>query len=143
MAYEHSDGESTRDHVVFRISDGRHSSRHKFPVNILPRDDTPPFLVNNVALEVPEGGALRLRPADLLASDPDSADARILFRVDVPPRAGRLVSRADPRDPGEWQRVCVCGGVALPLYAFAFVCIFLTARRRFQAFRSRPSSSAS
>ncbi|XP_051929938.1 FRAS1-related extracellular matrix protein 1b isoform X2 [Hippocampus zosterae] len=100
VAYQHSDDESTRDHVVFRISDGRHSSRHKFPINILPRDDAPPFLVNNVALEVPEGGALRLRPADLLASDPDSPDARILFRVDVPPRAGRLVSRADPRDPG-------------------------------------------
>uniref|UniRef100_A0A3Q2YJU6 Fras1 related extracellular matrix 1b n=1 Tax=Hippocampus comes TaxID=109280 RepID=A0A3Q2YJU6_HIPCM len=100
VAYEHSGSESTRDHVVFRISDGRHSSRHKFPINILPRDDTPPFLVNNVALEVPEGGALRLRPAALLASDADSADARILFRVDVPPRAGRLVSRADPRDPG-------------------------------------------
>uniref|UniRef100_A0A3Q2YK90 Fras1 related extracellular matrix 1b n=1 Tax=Hippocampus comes TaxID=109280 RepID=A0A3Q2YK90_HIPCM len=99
VAYEHSGSESTRDHVVFRISDGRHSSRHKFPINILPRDDTPPFLVNNVALEVPEGGALRLRPAALLASDADSADARILFRVDVPPRAGRLVSRADPRLP--------------------------------------------
>ncbi|XP_037105169.1 FRAS1-related extracellular matrix protein 1b isoform X5 [Syngnathus acus] len=100
VAYEHSDSESTRDHVVFRISDGRHSLRYKFPINILPRDDMPPSLVNNVALEVPEGGALRLRPAALLASDPDSPDDRILFRVDTPPRAGRLVSRADPRNPG-------------------------------------------
>ncbi|KAM9797536.1 FRAS1-related extracellular matrix protein 1b isoform 3-T5 [Syngnathus typhle] len=100
VAYEHSDGESTRDHVVFRISDGRHSLRYKFPINILPRDDMPPSLVNNVALEVPEGGALRLGPAALLASDPDSPDDRILFRVDTPPRAGRLVSRADPRNSG-------------------------------------------
>ncbi|XP_049585835.1 FRAS1-related extracellular matrix protein 1b isoform X4 [Syngnathus scovelli] len=100
VAYEHSDSESTRDHVVFRISDGRHSLRYKFPINILPRDDMPPSLVNNVALEVPEGGALRLRPAALLASDPDSPDDHILFRVDTLPRAGRLVSRADPRNPG-------------------------------------------
>uniref|UniRef100_A0A3P9DC75 Fras1 related extracellular matrix 1b n=1 Tax=Maylandia zebra TaxID=106582 RepID=A0A3P9DC75_9CICH len=37
VVYHHSDSDSTRDHVVFRISDGRHSVRHKFPINILRR----------------------------------------------------------------------------------------------------------
>ncbi|XP_077390356.1 FRAS1-related extracellular matrix protein 1b isoform X2 [Festucalex cinctus] len=99
VAYEHAGGESARDRVLFRISDGRHSLRHKFPINVLPLDDTPPFLVNNVALEVPEGAALRLRPDHLLASDLDSADDRILFSVVLPPRAGRLFARDRPRDP--------------------------------------------
>ncbi|XP_061636386.1 FRAS1-related extracellular matrix protein 1b [Phyllopteryx taeniolatus] len=100
VVYEHSDSDTTRDHIVFRISDGRHSIRHKFPINIVPRDDAPPFLVNNVALEVREGDALRLDPSALLASDLDSSDARILFTVDAPPRAGRIVTRTSPREPG-------------------------------------------
>ncbi|XP_061680719.1 FRAS1-related extracellular matrix protein 1b isoform X2 [Syngnathoides biaculeatus] len=100
VVYEHSGSDTTHDRVVFRISDGRHSVRHKFPINIVPRDDAPPFLVNNVALEVPEGGALRLDPSALLASDLDSDDERILFTVDVPPRAGRIVAGTSPRDPG-------------------------------------------
>nr|XP_061790288.1 FRAS1-related extracellular matrix protein 1-like [Nerophis lumbriciformis] len=100
VLYQHSDSDATRDHVVFRISDGQHSIRHKFPINILPRDDAPPFLVNNVALEVPEGGALRLDQSTLLASDLDSGDDRIVFRVDVPPRAGHIVRRTSPEDPG-------------------------------------------
>uniref|UniRef100_A0A3P9DAJ5 Fras1 related extracellular matrix 1b n=1 Tax=Maylandia zebra TaxID=106582 RepID=A0A3P9DAJ5_9CICH len=60
VVYHHSDSDSTRDHVVFRISDGRHS------------DDSPPFLINNVAVEVQEGGAVRLEEFMLLASDLDS-----------------------------------------------------------------------
>ncbi|XP_077463908.1 FRAS1-related extracellular matrix protein 1b [Stigmatopora argus] len=100
VLYRHSGSDTTSDRVLFRISDGRHSLRHSFPINILPRDDAPPFLVNNVALEVPEGGALRLEPSTLLASDLDSDDARILFGVDVPPRAGRILKRTSPQDPG-------------------------------------------
>ncbi|XP_077572863.1 FRAS1-related extracellular matrix protein 1b isoform X2 [Stigmatopora nigra] len=100
VLYHHSDSDSTSDRVVFRIGDGRHSLRHSFPIRILPRDDAPPFLVNNVALEVAEGGALRLEPSTLLASDLDSDDGRILFRVDVPPRAGRILKRTSLRDPG-------------------------------------------
>ncbi|MCJ8737701.1 hypothetical protein PDJAM_G00027100, partial [Pangasius djambal] len=57
VVYHHSDSDTTRDYIVFRITDGRHSIRHKFPINILPKDDTPPFLINNVAFEVQEGGS--------------------------------------------------------------------------------------
>uniref|UniRef100_A0A3P9DAJ0 Fras1 related extracellular matrix 1b n=1 Tax=Maylandia zebra TaxID=106582 RepID=A0A3P9DAJ0_9CICH len=75
VVYHHSDSDSTRDHVVFRISDGRHS------------DDSPPFLINNVAVEVQEGGAVRLEEFMLLASDLDSRTTTSLSDS-LRPRAG-------------------------------------------------------
>lgn len=101
VVYHHSDSDSTRDHVVFRISDGRHSVRHRFPINVLPKDDSPPFLINNVAVEVREGGAVRLEEYTLLASDLDSSDDHILYRVGSGPRAGQLVRKTSPHETGE------------------------------------------
>lgn len=101
VVYHHSDSDTTRDHIVFRISDGRHSIRHKFPINILPKDDSPPFLINNVAVEVQEGGAVRLEEYMLMASDLDSSDDYILFRVVSPPRAGQLVQKSSTYDTGK------------------------------------------
>ncbi|KAM4629862.1 FRAS1-related extracellular matrix protein 1b [Polymixia lowei] len=100
VVYHHSDSDTTRDHIVFRISDGRHSIRHKFPINILPKDDTPPFLINNVAVEVEEGGAVRLEEYMLLASDLDSSDDYILFQLVSSPRAGQLVRSSSPQQTG-------------------------------------------
>ncbi|KAM3876288.1 FRAS1-related extracellular matrix protein 1b [Diretmus argenteus] len=100
VVYHHSDSDTTRDHIVFRISDGRHSIRHKFPINILPKDDTPPFLINNVAVEVQEGGAVRLEEYMLLASDLDSSDDYILYQLVSSPRAGQLVKKNSPQEPG-------------------------------------------
>lgn len=101
VVYHHSDSDTTRDHIVFRISDGRHSTRHKFPINILPKDDSPPFLINNVAVEVQEGGAVRLEEFMLLAADLDSSDDYILYRIDSAPRAGQLVRRSNAQQAGE------------------------------------------
>ncbi|KAM7012171.1 LOW QUALITY PROTEIN: FRAS1-related extracellular matrix protein 1b [Tautogolabrus adspersus] len=100
VVYHHSDSDTTRDHIVFRISDGRHSIRHKFPINILPKDDSPPFLINNVAVEVQEGGAVRLEEYMLLASDLDSSDDYILYQVAFKPRAGQLVRKSSAQDTG-------------------------------------------
>ncbi|XP_069376243.1 FRAS1-related extracellular matrix protein 1b isoform X2 [Paralichthys olivaceus] len=100
VVYHHSDSDTTRDHVVFRISDGRHSIRHKFPINILPKDDSPPFLINNVAVEVQEGGALRLEEVMLLASDLDSSDDYILYQVVSSPQAGQLVRKTSAQEAG-------------------------------------------
>ena len=100
VVYHHSDSDTTRDHVVFRISDGRHSIRHKFPINILPKDDTAPFLINNVALEVQEGGAVRVEEYMLLASDLDSSDDYILYQLVTFPRAGEMVRKVSPLQPG-------------------------------------------
>ncbi|KAM8875399.1 FRAS1-related extracellular matrix protein 1b [Spinachia spinachia] len=101
VVYHHSDSDSTRDHVVFRISDGRHSIRHRFPINVLPKDDSPPFLINNVAVEVREGGAVRLEEYTLLASDLDSSDDYILYQVASRPRAGQLVRKTSPHETGD------------------------------------------
>uniref|UniRef100_A0A3Q3W4W6 Calx-beta domain-containing protein n=1 Tax=Mola mola TaxID=94237 RepID=A0A3Q3W4W6_MOLML len=100
VIYHHSDSDTTRDHIVFRISDGRHSIRHKFPINILPKDDSPPFLINNVAVEVLEGGAVRLEEYILLASDLDSSDDYILFQIVSSPRAGQLIRRSSAHKTG-------------------------------------------
>ncbi|KAJ3585332.1 hypothetical protein NHX12_014053 [Muraenolepis orangiensis] len=94
--YHHDDSDTTRDHVVFRVSDGRHHTRHKFPFNVLPKDDSPPFLVANMALEVEEGGATPLWGAVLRASDADSSDDYVLFNVTRPPGAGELVKVPGP-----------------------------------------------
>ncbi|XP_036971006.1 FRAS1-related extracellular matrix protein 1b isoform X3 [Acanthopagrus latus] len=100
VVYHHSDSDTTRDHIVFRISDGRHSIRHKFPINILPKDDSPPFLINNVAVEVQEGGAVRLEEYMLLASDLDSSDDYILYQVVSTPRVGQLVRKSSAHETG-------------------------------------------
>ncbi|XP_023194698.1 FRAS1-related extracellular matrix protein 1-like isoform X1 [Xiphophorus maculatus] len=100
VIYHHSDSDSTRDHIIFRISDGHHSIRHKFPINILPKDDSPPFLINNVAVEVPEGGAVRLQEYLLLATDTDSSDDLILYQMVSAPRAGWLVRKSSTHQTG-------------------------------------------
>uniref|UniRef100_A0A4W5RFZ9 Fras1 related extracellular matrix 1b n=1 Tax=Hucho hucho TaxID=62062 RepID=A0A4W5RFZ9_9TELE len=100
VVYHHSDSDTTCDHIVFRITDGRHSIRHKFPINILPKDDTAPFLINNVALEVQEGGEVLVEEYMLLASDLDSSDDYILYQLLTFPRAGEVVKKAHPQQPG-------------------------------------------
>lgn len=101
VVYHHSDSDTTRDHVTFRISDGRQSTRHKFPINILPKDDSPPFLINNVALQVQEGGAIRLEESMLLASDLDSSDDYILYQVVSRALVGQLVRKNSAHETGE------------------------------------------
>ncbi|CAL8326972.1 unnamed protein product [Lota lota] len=96
VRYHHDDSDTTRDHVVLRITDGRHQARHKFPVNVLPKDDGPPFLVVNTLLEVQEGSTALLRGSVLQAADADSSDDYILFNVTRAPRAGELVKIPGP-----------------------------------------------
>ncbi|KAK2495096.1 hypothetical protein MC885_000941 [Smutsia gigantea] len=72
VRYHHDDSDSTKDFVVFRIFDGHHSILHKFPINILPKDDSPPFLITNVGIEVEEGQTLLIQGSMLRASDMDS-----------------------------------------------------------------------
>ncbi|XP_068095487.1 FRAS1-related extracellular matrix protein 1-like [Hyperolius riggenbachi] len=93
VRYHHDDSDSSKDYIVFRIFDGKHSIRHKFPINILPKDDTPPFLVNNVGFELLEGASVLIEKDMLLASDMDSSDDHILYTVTKPPSAGELVKR--------------------------------------------------
>ncbi|XP_073499840.1 FRAS1-related extracellular matrix protein 1-like isoform X2 [Phyllobates terribilis] len=100
VRYHHDDSDTSKDYIVFRIFDGRHSIRHKFPINILPKDDSPPFLVNNVGFEAVEGGAIAIERDMLMASDLDSSDDHILYNISSPPKAGELVKRYSAESPG-------------------------------------------
>nr|XP_009677125.1 PREDICTED: FRAS1-related extracellular matrix protein 1-like isoform X1 [Struthio camelus australis] len=94
--YHHDDSDSTKDFVVFRIFDGPHSIRHKFPINILPKDDSPPFLISNVIIEVHEGQTILIQGSMLQASDMDSSDDYILFNITKPPHAGEIMKKPGP-----------------------------------------------
>uniref|UniRef100_A0A8C0HGV7 FRAS1 related extracellular matrix 1 n=1 Tax=Buteo japonicus TaxID=224669 RepID=A0A8C0HGV7_9AVES len=94
--YHHDDSDSTKDFVVFRIFDGPHSIRHKFPINILPKDDSPPFLISNVVIEVHEGQTILIQGSMLHASDMDSSDDYILFNITKPPQAGEIMKNPGP-----------------------------------------------
>ncbi|KAK2852025.1 hypothetical protein Q5P01_008301 [Channa striata] len=96
VRYHHDDSDSTKDFIIFRISDGPHNTRHKFPIKILPKDDSPPFLITNMLLEVSEGQTALLRGSTLQASDMDSSDDYILFNITRPPLAGEVIKIPRP-----------------------------------------------
>lgn len=96
VRYHHDDSDSTKDYIVFRIFDNQHSSRHRFPINILPKDDSPPFLVTNVEIEVYEGQTILIQGSMLQASDMDSSDDYILFNITKPAQAGEIMKKPGP-----------------------------------------------
>lgn len=105
VRYHHDDSDSTKDFVVFRIFDGQHSIRHKFPINILPKDDSPPFLITNVVIELEEGQTVPIQGSMLRASDMDSSDDYIFFNITKPPQAGEIVKKPAPGLIGEFPAV--------------------------------------
>ncbi|XP_041821251.1 FRAS1-related extracellular matrix protein 1a [Chelmon rostratus] len=96
VRYHHDDSDSTKDFIILRITDGHHQTRHKFPIKILPKDDTAPFLITNMLLEVSEGQTALLRGSTLQASDMDSSDDYILFNITRPPQAGEVMKIPGP-----------------------------------------------
>uniref|UniRef100_A0ACB8ESF7 FRAS1- extracellular matrix protein 1 n=1 Tax=Sphaerodactylus townsendi TaxID=933632 RepID=A0ACB8ESF7_9SAUR len=93
VRYHHDDSDSTKDCIVFRIFDSRHSSRHRFPINILPKDDSPPFLISNTEIEVYEGQTILIQSSMLLATDIDSSDDYILFNITKTAQAGEIMKK--------------------------------------------------
>ncbi|ERE83931.1 FRAS1-related extracellular matrix protein 1 [Cricetulus griseus] len=96
VRYHHDDSDSTKDFVAFRIFDGQHSSHHKFPINILPKDDSPPFLITNVVIELEEGQTVLIQGSMLRASDMDSSDDYIFFNITKFPQAGEIMKKPGP-----------------------------------------------
>lgn len=96
VRYHHDDSDSTKDFVALRIFDGQHSSQHKFPINILPKDDSPPFLITNVVIELEEGQTVLIQGSMLKASDMDSSDDYIFFNVTKSPQAGEIMKKPGP-----------------------------------------------
>lgn len=102
VCYHHDDSDSTKDFIIFRMTDGHHHTRHKFPIKILPKDDSPPFLITNMLFEVSEGETALLRGSTLQASDMDSSDDYILFNITRPPQAGEVMKIPGPGLTGQW-----------------------------------------
>ncbi|XP_008565946.1 PREDICTED: FRAS1-related extracellular matrix protein 1-like [Galeopterus variegatus] len=96
VRYHHDDSDSTKDFVIFRIFDGHHSIHHKFPINILPKDDSPPFLITNVVIELEEGETILIQGSMLRASDMDSSDDYIYFNITKAPEAGEIMKKPGP-----------------------------------------------
>uniref|UniRef100_A0A2K5W712 FRAS1-related extracellular matrix protein 1 n=1 Tax=Macaca fascicularis TaxID=9541 RepID=A0A2K5W712_MACFA len=96
VRYHHDDSDSTKDFVFFRIFDGHHSIRHKLPINILPKDDSPPFLITNVVIELEEGQTILIQGSMLRASDVDASDDYIFFNITKPPQAGEIMKKPGP-----------------------------------------------
>ncbi|XP_077973663.1 FRAS1-related extracellular matrix protein 1-like [Styela clava] len=91
VIYKHDDSDTTRDYIMFQVSDGFHSTRFKLPVEILPKDDSPPVLVNNIVFEVAEGQIISIYHFMLEAYDQDSSSDYIKFNITSPPKAGQIM----------------------------------------------------
>lgn len=96
VRYHHDDSDSLKDFIVFRITDDSHQTQHKFPIKILPKDDSPPFLITNILIEAREGQMALISGSSLQASDTDSSNDYILFNITCPPQAGVLMKIPGP-----------------------------------------------
>lgn len=100
VVYEHDDSDSTRDNIELRITDQTDTVRASFPITIIPKDDTPPYVVNNLGLELNEGAVHRIGKSLLLAHDSDTLDSRIIYSIVKTTRAGEIIFRQKPTDKG-------------------------------------------
>ncbi|XP_076440206.1 LOW QUALITY PROTEIN: FRAS1-related extracellular matrix protein 1-like [Babylonia areolata] len=100
VSYQHDDSDSTKDRIELRISDGSHTVLSSFPITIIPKDDTPPYLINNLGMQVNEGGLQKIHEELLLAHDADSLDQNIIYTIVKSPRAGDLLRKIRPSDSG-------------------------------------------
>ena len=100
VVYYHDDTDTTEDKIILRISDEVNEIRAKFPIVILPIDDSPPYLTNNIPLQVDEGGYVQVTPDKLSAHDKDSDDDSIIYSIKIAPAAGELVKKYRPMSTG-------------------------------------------
>ena len=81
IVYHHDDSDTYSDNVIFQMSDGKHQVTFLFPITIAPVDDTAPILVRNTGLVLDEGAVALIDEYLLSATDVDSGDNMILFKL--------------------------------------------------------------
>ena len=93
VSYIHDDSDSTKDQIDFRVSDGVNTVLVNFPIIIIPKDDSAPYIVNNIGMDLNEGETKRITATMLLSHDIDSVDRNIEYIITQPPSAGEIIKR--------------------------------------------------
>ena len=100
MKYTHDDSESTRDRLDLRITDGANTMSVGFFMEIIPKDDSAPYVINNLGMELNEGNTKRFTREMLLAHDTDSVNYNIVFMIVHPTENGEIIRKQKPTDTG-------------------------------------------
>ena len=100
LEYTHDDSETTRDRLDFRIYDGANTMSVAFFIQIIPKDDSAPYVINNIGMELNEGETKRLTKEMLLAHDTDSVDLNIMYMIVHPTENGEIIRKQKPSDTG-------------------------------------------
>ncbi|XP_042894734.1 FRAS1-related extracellular matrix protein 1 isoform X2 [Parasteatoda tepidariorum] len=94
VVYHHDDSDSVRDSIHLRISDGIQSTHFKFPIIIIPKDDSHPSLVINTGLKIRgKKSEVQILSTLLRGADHDSLDDHIRFNVTKPPDFGKILKK--------------------------------------------------
>ncbi|KAK3579867.1 hypothetical protein CHS0354_025772 [Potamilus streckersoni] len=100
LLYQHDDSDTVKDNIALRIFDGSNTVYINFPIHIIPKDDSPPYIINNILLRLNEGSTKRITDNMLLAHDRDSVDNNIMYNILQPPAAGEIIKKIRPSDTG-------------------------------------------
>ena len=90
VVYIHDGSESPTDRISFKISDGAYTYKKRYPVQVLPREDSLPFVTTNSGVSVKYGAFAKITATDLHAKDRDSSSEDIVYTVKMPPLAGEI-----------------------------------------------------
>lgn len=81
ITYHHDGSDTYSDNIIFRLTDTQHDVKFLFPITIGPVDDTAPTLVHNTGLTLDEGDLALIDQYMLSATDIDSEDSKIKFKL--------------------------------------------------------------
>ena len=98
--YEHDDSDSTDDRIELRINDAIHTILCTVPIKIFPKDDTPPYLVSNLGMQIRKRSTMNIHNGLLLAHDVDAPDEDIIYSITRSPSAGDIIRKIHAADFG-------------------------------------------
>lgn len=106
VVYFHDDSDSVSDNIIFHMSDGINEVEFLFPVTIYPKDDHAPTLNVNTGLELRKNDVVEISQFVLSATDADTEDESITYKLTVPYSQLGVISKRQfrmPTDTENWQ----------------------------------------